>query len=178
MITKQRFTITYEREVDTDTGEILKTVIVDTAKGRPTKQSSTTTIDDKDPNPKVILLDNKLQLNKAALKALNVDAGDRIDIRYRDDNPLIGNSEFFNSSGCKVTKSGTISFRGKKSEELAKYGDCFEMQPYDGGVFLLKGNKEIEKPKGDENIQLPEENNTDLDLDEFLDDTKASMFQL
>lgn len=170
-IIKQQFTITYEREVDTDTGEILKTTIVNSSDVK--KKSKV--VEDNDPTPKVSLLDNKLQLNSAAMKMLEVEAGDRIDIQYKDDNPIIGASEFFGSNGCKITKTNTVSFRGKKAEELSKYGDQFELQPFDGGRFLLKGNKEIEKkPEGDENIELP----TDLNLDDFLDDTKASMFQL
>lgn len=171
-IIKQQFTITYEREINTNTGEILKTTIVNSSD---IKKKVTKKVEDNDPISKVTLLDNKLQLNTAAMKTLEVKAGDRIDIQYRDDNPIIGPAELFGSNGCKITKTGSVSFRGKKAVELSNYGDCFELQPFDGGKFILKGNKEPEKkPVGDENIELP----TDLNLDDFLDDTKASMFQL
>lgn len=171
-IIKQQFTITYEREVDTNTGEILKTTIVNSSD---IKKKTTKKVEDTDPTPRVTLLENKLQLNTAAIKALALESGDRVDIQYRDNSPIIGPAELFGSNGCKVTKTGSVSFRGKKAEELSNYGDCFELQPFDGGRFLLKGNKEPEKkPVGDENIELP----TDLNLDDFLDDTKASMFQL
>ena len=66
--------------------------------------------------------------------------------------------------------SYTISCRGSKHDNLAEYGDTFEVIPYEGkeGYFKLIGNT----PKAEDDIiDLPEEiANPDEDLD-ITDDT-------
>lgn len=170
-IIKQRFTITYEREIDTDTGEIVKTTVVDTS-------DTITDNMDTDTEPKVYLEDSKLRLNSKALELLKVKAGDRIDVQYGNSNPLIGSSAAFgdDSAGCKLTKTNTIPFKGNKREVLAMYGTEFFIKPSEkDGQFVLASTIQ---PEEDENVSTED---IDIDLDSLFDgDQKisTSMFQL
>lgn len=174
---KQQFTITYEREIDVDTGEILKTTVISSSDIKPEKQKIIKK--DQDTEAKVYLEDNKLRLNSLAMEILNVNPGDRIDIQYTDTHPIIGTSDSFGNpeGGTKLTKSCTISFKGKKSEVLQKFGNEFKIIE-SNGQFILDGEKEIIQDSiKDDNINIED---IDLNLDDLLDDTeiKSSMFQL
>lgn len=177
-IIKQQFIITYEREIDVDTGEIIKTTIIGSSDIKPEKKSAIKK--DQDTEAKVYLEGNKLKLNSLAVEMLNVNPGDRIDIQYSDTHPIIGKSESFGNpeGGTKLTKSYTVSFRGKKSEVLQKFGTEFIITNINGR-FALNGNKElIPDLKGDDNVNIE-----DIDLGDFLEETeiqevKSSMFKL
>ena len=179
MIIKQQFTITYEREIDSDTGEILKTIIVSSSDVKPEKKKKTL-VKDTDTEPKAYLEDNKLRLNSLAIDLLRVKAGDRIDVQYTDIYPVIGLSESFGNpeGGTKLTKSNTLSFRGKKFEVLSKFGTEFKVVKSDNRFILDNGSdvKVAKEPAGDENVNTDD---VDFNLDDFLDDeVKSSMFQL
>ena len=179
-IIKQQFTITYEREVDTDTGEIIKTTIIGSSDIKSEKKKSIKK--DQDIEAKVYLEDNKLKLNSLAVEMLNVDPGDRIDIQYSDTYPIIGKSESFGNpeGGTKLTKSYTVSFRGKKSEVLQKFGTEFKVIDSNGRFILDSGKEVIQEPIKDENVNIED---IDLNLDNLLDDAdakevKSSIFKL
>ena len=180
MIIKQQFTITYEREVDVDSGEIIKTTIIGSSDIKSEKKKAVKK--DQDTEAKVYLEDNKLKLNSLAVEMLSVNPGDRIDIQYTDTHPIIGKSESFGNpeGGTKLTKTYTISFRGKKSEVLQKFGTEFKVVDCNG-QFILNNEKEItDDLNGDENVSI-ENTDIDLNLDDFIDDTeevKSSIFQL
>ena len=176
-IIKQQFTITYEREVDTNTGEIIKTTIIDSSDIKPVKKKAIR--EDSDTEAKVYLECNKLKLNSLAIKMLNISPGDRIDVQYTNDYPVIGVAESFGNpeGGCKLSKTNTVSFRGKKAENLSNFGNEFTIKLIDGKFVLDSGNKK-EDPKVLEEINT---DNIDIDLDSFLEDNSeitSSMFQL
>lgn len=85
----------------------------------------------------VTVENNKLVLSKDAIKALNSVAGDRIAINYWTvDNattfPLIGRAASFldSTSGNRLTKSNTVSFRGVQRDILLEYGSFFQLVPF------------------------------------------------
>lgn len=174
-IIKQQFTITYERTVNADTGEIIGTTIVSSSDTKPVKKK--TVKEDLDTEAKVYFEDGKLRLNALAVEMLNVTPGDRIDIQYTDDYPVIGLSESFGNpeGGTKLTKTYTLSFKGKKAELLQKYGTEFKVINSNGS-FKLDGGKVQESIQGDDIVNTDD---IDLNLDDLLDDeVKSSMFQL
>lgn len=141
--------------------------------------------------PQLSLLDNKYSLNTAALDMLGVVPGDKIDIKYQIvdsiNYPIIGSStNWKSSSGNKLTKSGTVSYRGKANDMLLTFGDVFNFTPWNGhdGLFILIGNKEqivddnIE-PTTDESLEEDKPidetttNDDDISLDDFLDDSES-----
>lgn len=174
-IIKQQFTITYERTVDTETGKIIETTIVGSSDNKPVKKK--TVKDDLDTEAKVYLEDGKLRLNTLAIEMLSVTPGDRIDIQYTDSYPVIGLSGSFGNpeGGTKLTKTHTLSFKGKKAELLQKYGTEFKVVNSNGS-FKLDCGKMQESIQGDDIINTDD---IDLNLDDLLDDeVKSSMFQL
>ena len=94
--------------------------------------------------PDVEVLDNKLQLSKAALLKLDAKADDRISIQYISEgigksSPIIGKAEAFTDrrDGNRLTAKGTVAFRGEKHDTLVDFGTIFTMEPYKEGVFKL-----------------------------------------
>lgn len=181
-IVKQQFTITYEREVNVETGEILKTTIISSSD---IKKSQ-----DNDTEPKLYRCDNICKLNSKAVILMGVTVGDKLDIKYEIINntsvPIIGTDKAFDvGGGTKLTKSNSFSFKGNKNKELSLYGDEFEIVPYKNGLFRLRFEGEpenfedVSKVTEDESsdIQLPNE----YDFSDLIDDNSevtASMFQL
>jgi hypothetical protein len=70
-------------------------------------------------------------------------------------------------NGNRLTKTYTISCRGSRHDNLAEYGDTFEITPCEDkeGYFKLKGNIE----KEDDIIDVPEEISDPETDDEGLD---------
>ena len=163
--------------VDDTTGEIItrEATLGDfkevTAKKK-AASSKKAKIDDSDPNPKITLLDGKVQFNKAAVDLTGFEPDMKIDIKFdkkgKKQIPVMMREE---NSGNRLTKSYTISCRGSRHDDLLKYGDVFELEPYPekDGYFYLKGNKAIE----DDIIEVPQEisepeddfSDEDFDLD-------------
>ena len=166
--------------VDTETGEItneekdITSLLsgVSISKEKKTTSSKATKVkDDGNPNPTLKLEDNKYILNNAAIEALGVEEGDKIDIKYEVKNkkktPVIGSADSFGTKGGnKLTKSHTVSYRGKNNEELSEYGDEFTFKDRDKvpGTFYLIGNTVEETIANEE-----ESADNDIDLASEID---------
>lgn len=132
--------------IDTDTNQVLSTSeTVETKEGqvlpilatpaKRTKKAETKLIDD-DSEPSVKLEDNKLVLNASAMKAIDAVPGDRVTINYveREDGtfaPIISKSGVYGDpvGGNKLTKSGTVMYKGKQATSLLQYGKNFVVDP-------------------------------------------------
>lgn len=120
--------------VDEQTGEIktqtfdLKDVIK-----LPTKKSTSSKskiMEDK--TPKLLVEENKYILTSAAIEGLKATPGSsKLDIQYQKIGDMVVPIIFRNTkSGNKLTLGGTVSVRGKKYEELVKYGTNFILVPH------------------------------------------------
>lgn len=141
-----------------ETGEVITDVRElkdDTVKKPSTKKSSSkkkdTKVDDDNPNPILVLEDSKYILNKAAVEALGVEPGDKVDIKQQKLNKkevlVIGAAETFGTqSGNKLTQKNAVSYRGKNNQNLAEHGNEFTFTPHPkiDGLFILTGNNEPE----------------------------------
>ena len=123
---------------------------------------------DTDPVAKITLLDNKLQLNAAAVEMTGYEPDGKYDVVFekkgRKITPVLKPDE---AKGNRLTKTYTISFRGSRHDNLAEYGDVFELIPYEDkdGWFKLQGNA---PEKEDDIVDIPEEiSNPDEDEVEF-----------
>lgn len=179
-IIKETFvlSLTYEIAVDTETGEILETKFIDKNVSKLNKSNKA--IQDNDEEPKLYLEDNKCRLNSAAVSFMEVNPGDKLDIKYEENNnrsvPIIGMDENFHTSGGnKLTKSNTIACRGSKNSELSKYGKEFVIvkHPSKDGLFILSSEEVVETKQGDDNISIPE--GLDLNLEDLIDDKDANV---
>lgn len=121
------------------------------------------------------LLDNKLCLNVKAAELIGAVAGDRLSVKFQKNGvkyvPVIGlDSAFDCKGGNKLTKSLTLSCRGKSNEELLKYGTKYTLEKKDN-ICIMKGNAP-EYIVQDENIKEEED---DLNLeDTVLEDEPES----
>lgn len=135
--------------------------------------------------PQLTLEDNKYILNQSAANLIGAQWEDRLSIKYQKIEgltfPIVGTDVAFGTKGGnKLTKSLSVSCRGKANEMLSKYGDTFtvtKMKGYDD-LFVLLGNadrpSESDEHKSD-NIKIKEDENPkeDLPLDTELTDENA-----
>lgn len=135
---------------------------------------------DDEPTPMIHLLEGKYQFNTKAIELTGFEPEQKIDIKFekkgRVTTPVLCEDE---KSGNRLTKTYTVSCRGSRHDNLAEYGDIFEVIPYDGkdGYFKLKGNLE----KEDDIIDIPEEISVDDDNeDDIIDNNEidAGDFEL
>lgn len=164
-------------EIITDTRELKD----DSVKKPSTRKSSSSKkkdseVDDSNPNPLLILEENKYILNKAAVEALGVEPGDKVDIKQQKLNKkeclVIGAAETFGTqSGNKLTQKNAVSYRGKNNQNLAEHGNEFTFTPHPkiDGLFILTGNQE---PEIKEDV-VPEAE--DIASEDELDDEMASL---
>lgn len=143
--------------VDKETGEIItrEATLGNFKEVKKTTSTRSKKPKDEDPVAKVTLLEGKIQMNNAAVQMTGWEPEMKIDIKFdkkgRTTTPVMVKAD----TGNRLTKTYTISCRGSKHDNLAEYGDIFEVIPYEGkeGYFKLKGNAE----KEDDIIDVPEE---------------------
>ncbi len=160
--------------VDTETGEIFTKEATFGDFKEVTKKASTPRTKkpkDDDPVAKITLLEGKWQMNHACVELTGFEPDQKLEIKYekkgRITNPVLCEDE---KSGNRLTKTYTVSCRGSRHDNLAEYGDVFEVTPYEGkeGYFKLKGNIE----KEDDIIDIPEEISDPTD-DDLIDDSEG-----
>ena len=132
---------------------------------------------DDEPTPMIHLLEGKWQLNTKAVELTGFEPEMKLDIKFekkgRVTTPVLCQDD---KAGNRLTKTYTVSCRGSKHDNLAGYGDTFEVVPYDGkeGYFKLIGN--VPQAEDDiidvpEEIANPEEFDVDdesgVDMDDF-----------
>ena len=154
--------------VDTETGELTTKEATFGEFKEATKKTTTSRAkkpkDDGDPTPKITLLEGKWQMNAACIELTKFDPEQKLDIKFekkgRVTTPVLCEDE---KNGNRLTKTFTVSCRGSRHDNLAEFGDVFEVIPYEGkeGYFKLKGNIE----KEDDIIDIPEEINDPDDMD-------------
>lgn len=157
--------------VDTETGELFTKEATFGDFKEVTKKATTTRTrkpkTDDEPTPMIHLLEGKWQLNTKAIELTGFEPEMKLDIKFekkgRTTTPILCADE---KSGNRLTKTFTVSCRGSKHDNLAGYGDTFEVIPYEGkeGYFKLKGNNE----KEDDIIDVPEEITNPEEFDEDL----------
>lgn len=175
----EEFTITlkYQVTVDTETGEMttkcIKRTVDKTNFEVSEKKTAKKKVVEDNSSPQLTLEDNKYRLNIAAIELMGVSAESKIDIKYEKQGksmiPVIGTDEAFGTrGGNRLTKSNTVACRGSKHEELIKYGTVFQIVPHDSkaGLFILKGDAQIDTLDGDENVSIDEE----IDISQLIDD--------
>lgn len=170
-IIKQTLTTQF---VDDSTGELFEETrefLDDTIKPKRKTTSKTKKNQDNDPVAKITLLEGKWQMNHACVELTGFEPDQKLEIKYekkgRITTPVLCEDE---KSGNRLTKTYTVSCRGSRHDNLAEYGDIFEVTPYEGkeGYFKLKGNIE----KEDDIIDIPEEISDPTD-DDLIDDSEG-----
>lgn len=163
-------------EIFTDTRELKDDSVKKPSTRKSSSKKKDSEVDDTNPNPLLILEENKYILNKAAVEALGVEPGDKVDIKQQKLNKkeclVIGAAETFGTqSGNKLTQKNAVSYRGKNNQNLAEHGNEFTFTPHPkiDGLFILTGNQE---PEIKEDV-VPEVEN--IASEDELDDEMASL---
>lgn len=163
-------------EILTDTRELKDNSVKKPSTRKSSSKKKDSEVDDTNPNPLLILEENKYILNKAAVEALGVEPGDKVDIKQQKLNKkeclVIGAAETFGTqSGNKLTQKNAVSYRGKNNQNLAEHGNEFTFTPHPkiDGLFILTGNRE---PEIKEDV-VPEAE--DIASEDELDDEMASL---
>ena len=184
-IKKETFTVklTYEMSVNTDTGEILETRLIDRSVDnsdlKAVKPSAKKKVVE-DKEPKLYLEENKYRLNNAAIELMGLSSDSKLSIKYVQGNsgdvPVI----CIDNHGNKITKSNTVACRGNKNTELAKYGEEFTLVPHPSkpGLFIL--TSESVKPEqliGDDNVSV-EDLPFDLSLKDLVEDEDTNITEI
>ena len=163
-------------EIFTDTRELKDDSVKKPSTRKSSSKKKDPEVDDTNPNPLLILEENKYILNKAAVEALGVEPGDKVDIKQQKLNKkeclVIGAAETFGTqSGNKLTQKNAVSYRGKNNQNLAEHGNEFTFTPHPkiDGLFILTGNRE---PEIKEDV-VPEAE--DIASEDELDDEMASL---
>ena len=104
--------------------------------------------------------DNKMELTSSAINKLHAIAGDRISVNYWTvDNqttyPIISKSDVFTdgADGNKLTKKGTVSFKGQQRTSLLKFGSLFTFSEFKDKNGEVKDNVFILTPVDDSSSQ-------------------------
>ncbi len=138
-----------EFDFDPETGDYtpISREIIEEGAATPKKAKSVMK-DDGSTEPIVILEENKLVLNSKAVEVLGAKWEDRISVIYQKHEdklvPVIGKDEVFGcESGNKLTKSKTVSCRGKANTKLAEHGTEFKLIPLNNDTFIMDGGVDI-----------------------------------
>lgn len=138
-----------EFDFDPETGDYtpISREIIEEGAATPKKAKSVMK-DDGSTEPIVILEENKLVLNSKAVEVLGAKWEDRISVIYQKHEdklvPVIGKDEVFGcKSGNKLTKSKTVSCRGKANTKLAEHGTEFKLIPLNNDTFIMDGGVDI-----------------------------------
>ena len=129
--------------VDKETGEIITREATLGDFKEPIKKTTTSRTKkpkDDNPNPQITLLEGKWQMNNACVQLTGFEPEQKLEIKFekkgRVITPVLCEDE---KSGNRLTKTYTVSCRGSKHDNLAEYGEVFEVIPYEGkeGYFKL-----------------------------------------
>lgn len=126
---------------------------------------------DDDNIPSLTVEPNKVRLNKSAIKLFNEG---RVHIGYEKSGdtfiPIIGNASLFGTEGTKISKIGTVIYKGANNEVLREYGTLLYLKPYKEGIYkLVADNTEEEDSKEEiEDLSIDEsfsEEDYNIDFD-------------
>lgn len=152
-----------------DTYEPISSKKIDTTKTESIRSRKSKSVISND-EALLVLYDNKYEFNELAIELLDISPDDKISIKYQKINkvitPVIGKDDTFGTKGGnKLTKSNTVSFRGKNNDKLSEFGSEFRLVEIDdSGVFKListTGN-DITYTVKDNNINIKESDDFDL----------------
>lgn len=168
----KRVAITFDFDTETEEVSNVKTInSVEAPKKRTTTKKIKDEVQDMATEVVITLESNKLIFNSKAVAELELEYEDRIVIKWISENkvmiPLIGKDIAFDEEGTgnKVTKSNTITYKGKANTILAAVGNEFTISPYKDGIWkLISKNIPLMKPAMSLEEAIEATDNVDLDL--------------
>lgn len=169
-MTKQ-INVTFEFDPETETVSNLKCTVDGIEKKKTRKKSEV--VKELEAQALAILEEKKLVFNNRAIADMGIEPGNRLDIVWEPNKktktmtPTIVVSDE-DGTGNKLTKGGTIAFKGKQNAVLADLGTEFKIEAYKEGIFkMVPTNASIVSTSTlEEAIEEAEEINADLITDD------------
>ena len=153
----KKVVVTFDFDSETDSVKNVECFVDGIEKKKKTTTSKKKKEEVVESNAIITLESNKLIFNNKALADLKADVGDRIVIKYEkakngEDYPIIGKDLDFDEEGTgnKLTKSGSISYRGQANTILAVYGSEFSLEPIKEGIWKLTSDYQPQQESNDE----------------------------
>ena len=148
---------------------------------------------DENPNPQLVLEDNKYSLNAAAVTLMGLVPEMKLCVKIKKIDgamtPIIGTNEAFKvKDGNRLTKSFTVACRGANHDALITYGTVFDIEPNPAleGTFILRGDKGpviMHDENISESVEIPEDlegisiDDDDIPSDISNDEVDGAMFE-
>lgn len=135
--------VTFNFDPETEIVSDVKCVVDGVEKKKKTTKKIKEVIEEMASEPIITLESNKLIFNNKAIADLELAYEDRVVIKWEKEDkhmiPVIGKDIAFEEEGTgnKVTKSNTITYKGKANEILADVGTEFTIQPIKDGIWKL-----------------------------------------
>lgn len=141
----KQISVTFEFDPSTETVSKLKCFVDGVEKRKTTTTRSKKQPTEIETDAIITLESNKLVFNNKAILDIGLEYQDRVVLKYEKNKdfpipfPIIGTDISFDQegSGNKVTKTNSVSYRGKANEVLAEYGSKFGIEQYAEGIWKL-----------------------------------------
>lgn len=164
--------VTFNYDAETDTVSDVKCMIDGIEKKKKTtRKAKDIAIEELAPEAIITLESNKLVFNNRAVSDMELNYEDRIVIKWKQEGkvmvPIIGKDTSFGEEGTgnKVTKTNTVTYKGKANTVLAERGSTFTLEKYSENIWKLVSTSQTVTDTVDklEDIQVKAEN-TEADL--------------
>lgn len=174
----KKVTVTFDFDPETEKVTNVNCSVDGVEKKKRTSKKDTS--DDSMPDVPIITLEEtKIVFNKKALFDMEIEAEDRVIIRWEKEDsilyPIIGSDISFDQegSGNKVTKSGSIAYKGKQNAVLKDFGSEFTIKNYKDGIWKLIPLSDPDKVINVEKkevvpILVSEEGDNEINIDDEL----------
>lgn len=136
--------VTFNYDAETDTVSDIKCMIDGIEKKKKTTRKAKDIVPETLDSEAIITLEaNKLIFNNRAIADMELAYEDRIVIKWKQEGkimiPIIGKDISFGEEGTgnKVTKSNTVTYKGKANTVLAERGSSFTIEKYSENVWKL-----------------------------------------
>lgn len=138
----KQITVTFD--FDTETENVSNVKVVNNTEKKKTTTKRLKDVEAEMATTALITLEpSKLVFNSKAVADLELEWEDRVIVKWvKDGNkmiPIIGKDVSFDEegSGNKVTKTNTVTYRGKANDVLAELGVEFTLSSHDEGIWKL-----------------------------------------
>ena len=138
--------VTFNYDPETDSVSDVKCTVDGVEKKKKTTKKVKDVEEEMAKEALITLESNKIAFNNKAVADMNIEYEDRIVIKWEKAEkggktmiPIIGKDVAFDEedTGNKVTKSNTITYKGKSNAVLSEFGSEFTIVPYREGIWKL-----------------------------------------
>lgn len=130
--------VTFEFDTDTDSVKNVKCSVDGVEKKKTSTRKKEEVVKEMEKQAIITLEETKLVLNNKAVADLGATSENRVLIRFEQKGktvfPIISTDD---EKGNKLTKAGTVAYKGKQNEVLAEFGTTFTLVPFKEGLFKL-----------------------------------------